>query len=182
MKYLHILFAKTSNVPRWVIFIIDIGICAFSFVLAVILRHSFHYNDTTFMDIVLVLPVVLLIKSVFMMYLRLYSGIIRHTSVQDGINVLYSSIFSSVGLYIISFFYKSFIVKDYLIIPVSVIILDFIISAFFLSAFRIFVKLLYLKVTHVNNGLVLNYVIFGAGEAGIITKRKLEQHKGSILK
>ncbi len=182
MKYLRILFATSSNIPRWVIFMIDLGICAFSFILAVILRYSFHYNDTTFTAIVVVLPVVLLIKSVFMMYLRLYSGIIRHTSVQDGINVLYSSIFSSVGLYIISLFYKSFIVKDYLIIPVSVIILDFIISAFFLSAFRVFVKLLYLKVTHVNNGLVLNYVIFGAGEAGIITKRKLEQHKGSNIK
>ena len=182
MKYLRILFTTSSNVPRWVIFIFDLGICAISFVLAVILRYSFHLNNSTFTSIVTVLPIVLLIKSVFMMYFRLYSGIIRHTSVQDGINVLYSTLFSSIGLFIISIFYKSFFIAGYTIIPISIIVLDFIISAFFLGSFRVFIKLLYLKTTHISNGLILNYVIFGAGEAGIITKRKLEQHKGSNIR
>ncbi|MFZ4798342.1 MAG: polysaccharide biosynthesis protein [Bacteroidia bacterium] len=182
MKYLRILFTLSSNIPRWIIFLFDLGICAFAFVLAVILRYSFHLNDSTFTTIITVLPIVLMVKAIFMMYFRLYSGIIRHTSVQDGINVLYTTVFSSIGLFAISFFYKSFFISGYSIIPISIIILDFIIAAFFLGSFRIFVKLLYLKTAQQSNGLVINYVIFGAGEAGIITKRKLEQHRGSNIK
>lgn len=182
MKYLRLLFSAGSNVPRWVIFIFDIFICAFSFILAVILRFSFQLNNTTFISIIIILPIVLLTKSIFMMYFRLYSGIIRHTSVQDGLKILYSIFFSSVGLVIISVFYKSFFVTGFVILPISIIVLDFIISAFFLSAFRVFIKIIYLKTSSFNNGLVVNYVVFGSGESGIITKRKLEQHRGSNIK
>lgn len=182
MKYLRLLLTTTSNVPRWIIFIFDIGICAFSFVLAVFLRYNFQFNNTNYSNIIFVLPIVLLIKSVFMMYFRLYSGIIRHTSAQDGLNILYSSLLSSVGLIFISLFYKSYITTENHIIPFSIIILDFIISTFFLGAFRVFIKLIYLKISHKKNGSEVNYAIFGSGEAGIITKRKLEIHKGLNIK
>ncbi len=182
MKYLRLLFTISSNIPRWLIFLFDLGICSFSFVLSVILRFSFRLDDNTFTSIITVLPLVLLVKSVFMMYFRLYSGIIRHTSVQDGIRILYTTFFSSVGLFIISLFYKSFFISGFSIIPFSIIILDFIIATFLLGSFRIFIKLLYIKTSNQNKGEVVNYVIFGAGEAGIITKRKLEQHRGSNIK
>ncbi len=182
MKYIRLLFAVSSNVPRWVIFIFDLVICTISFVLAVVLRFSFQFNNTNYMTIIMVLPIVLLIKSVFMMHFRLYSGIIRHTSAQDGLNVLYSSLLSTVGMIIISLFYKSFFTTENHIIPFSIIILDFIISTFFLGAFRVFIKLIYLKISYKNNGSAVNYVIFGSGEAGIITKRKLELHKGLNIK
>ncbi len=182
MKYLRLLFTISSNIPRWLIFLFDLGICSFSFVLSVILRFSFKLDDNTFTSIITVLPLVLLVKAVFMMYFRLYSGIIRHTSVQDGIRILYTTFFSSVGLFVISLFYKSFFISGFSIIPLSIIILDFIIATFLLGSFRIFIKLLYIKTTHQNKGEVVNYVIFGAGEAGIITKRKLEQHRGSNIK
>ena len=182
MKYIRLLFAVSSNVPRWVIFIFDIVICTISFVLAVVLRFSFQFNNTNYITIIMVLPIVLLIKSVFMMHFRLYSGIIRHTSAQDGLNVLYSSLLSTVGMIFISLFYKSFFTTENHIIPFSIIILDFIISTFFLGAFRVFIKLIYLKISYKNNGSAVNYVIFGSGEAGIITKRKLELHKGLNIK
>jgi FlaA1/EpsC-like NDP-sugar epimerase len=183
MKYLRLLFTISSNIPRWLIFLFDLGICASSFVLAVVLRYSFKLNDSTFTNIIAVIPLILLVKSLFMIYFRLYSGIIRHTSVQDGIRILYTTLFSSLGIYIISAFYKIFFISGSLSnIQLSIIILDFIITTFLLGSFRIFIKLLYIKTSYQNRGEVVNYVIFGAGEAGIITKRKLEQHKGSNIK
>jgi FlaA1/EpsC-like NDP-sugar epimerase len=183
MKYLRLLFTISSNIPRWLIFLFDLGICASSFVLAVVLRYSFKLNDSTFTNIIAVIPLILLVKSLFMIYFRLYSGIIRHTSVQDGIRILYTTLFSSLGIYIISAFYKIFFISGSLSnIQLSIIILDFIITTFLLGSFRIFIKLLYIKTSYQNRGEVVNYVIFGAGEAGIITKRKLEQNKGSNIK
>lgn len=179
MKILRILFNNSSNIPRWLIFAFDIGICAFAFVASVILRFSLRIDDRTLELIVKVLPVIVLVKAIFMMYFKLYTGIIRHTSVQDGIKILYTTLFSSVGLVFISIFYKVFYASQITFIPTSIIILDFILTTFFLGSFRIFVKLLYLKTSYQNKGKVVSYAIFGAGEAGIITKRKLEQHSGS---
>ncbi len=182
MKYIRLLFSISSNVPRWLIFIFDIFICTVSFILAVVLRYSFKLQETNLNSIVTVLPIVIAVKALFMIYFRLYAGIIRHTSVQDGLKIATTIFFSNLGLFLISLFYKQFYIKDVIIIPISIIFLDFIISTFFLSAFRIFIKLLYIKTSNNSKGEVVNYVIFGAGESGIITKRKLEQHRGSNFK
>jgi FlaA1/EpsC-like NDP-sugar epimerase len=182
MKYLRLLFTISSNIPRWIIFLFDIGICAFAFILAVTLRYSFRLSDVIFESIVTSLPLVLSVKAIFMMYFRLFSGIIRHTSIQDGTKIIKTTLFSSIGLFLISYFYKYFFISGNSYIPNSIIILDFIIATFFLGSFRILIKLLYIKTTSLNNGKVVNYVIFGAGEEGIIAKRKLEQHRGSNIK
>ena len=182
MKFLRLLFTFSSNFPRWLIFLFDLGICAVSFVLAVVLRFSFIVDEHTLNNIVTVLPLVIVVKSLFMMYFRSYAGIIRHTSVQDGTKILNTTFFSGIGLFLITLFYKSFFTESYFIIPISIIILDFIIATFFLGSFRVLIKLLYLKTSRKPEGEVVNYVIFGASESGIIIKRKLEQHRGHNIK
>ena len=87
MKYIRLLFSISSNVPRWLIFMFDIFICTVSFILAVVLRYSFKLQETNLNSIVTVLPIVIAVKALFMIYFRLYAGIIRHTSVQDGLKI-----------------------------------------------------------------------------------------------
>lgn len=179
MNYLRIIFSNSSNIPRWLIFAFDIGICAFAFVFSVLLRFSLRIDDRTLELIITAIPAVLLSKAVFMVYFRLYTGIIRHTSVQDGIKILYTSLFSTIGISIIALSYRWYYNDGTVFIPKSIIILDFILTTFFLGSFRIFIKLLYIKATYQSKGKQVSYAVFGAGEAGIITKRKLEQHNGS---
>lgn len=178
MKYLKLLFNHSNSIPRWLIFAFDLAICAAAFVLSVVLRYSFKFDSRIFEAVFRVLPVVIIVKTLFMTYFRLYSGIVRHTGVQDGIKILYTTLLSSIALITIDFFYRSFSPDKSAYIPLSIVVLDFIISAFLLAAFRMAVKVAFIKINYQTaKGEQLNYAIFGAGEAGITTKKKLDQHR-----
>lgn len=178
MKFLKLLFTQTGNFPRWIIFLFDLGICAASFILAVVLRYSLRLDDRTVTAILHVLPIILVVKAASMIYFKLFSGIIRHTSVQDGLKILYTSVLSSFIILAVDVLNRLIFHFSAWYIPMSILILDFIVCTFFLGSFRIFIKLLYLRVTYAVSGDATTYAVFGAGEAGIITKRKLEQHRG----
>lgn len=177
MKYLHYIFNQNNNVPRWVIFLIDFGICLVACLLAIILGYWLKFDNRTFIAAVRILPIIMLVKIFFMFYFRLYRGIIRHTSAQDGLRILYTTLSSFVALLIINGLFLIFY-KEPRLLPLTVTILDFIISTFLLSSLRIFVKLLYARINYQSIGEVTNYAVFGAGDAGIIVKRKLEQQRG----
>ncbi|MCX6185617.1 MAG: nucleoside-diphosphate sugar epimerase/dehydratase [Bacteroidetes bacterium] len=178
MKYLKLIFNQSNSIPRWLIFVFDLGICATAFILSVILRYSFKFNSQIIESVFRVLPIVILVKTLFMTYFRLYSGIVRHTGVQDGLKILYTTFLSSSALVAIDLFYRAFSPDKTSYIPLSIIVLDFIISAFLLAAFRITVKIAYLKSYNQNDkGDQIVFAIFGAGEAGITTKKKLDQHR-----
>ena len=102
MKYLHSIFNQKNNVPRWVIFLIDLGICLVACLLAIILGYWLKFDNRTFNAAVRILPIIMLVKIFFMFYFRLYRGIIRHTSAQDGLRILYTTLSSFVALLIIN--------------------------------------------------------------------------------
>lgn len=177
MKYLRSIFNQKNNAPRWVIFLIDLGICLVACLLAIILGYWLKFDNRTFIAAVRILPIIMLVKIFFMFYFRLYRGIIRHTSAQDGLRILYTTLSSFVALLIINGLFLIFY-KEPRLLPLTVTILDFIISTFLLASLRIFVKLLYARINYQSIGEVTHYAVFGAGDAGIIVKRKLEQQRG----
>jgi FlaA1/EpsC-like NDP-sugar epimerase len=162
--------------PRWVIFLIDVAVCAFSFVFATLLRFNFFFNDPFYLRLFYPLPVVLAVRIVFMIYFRIYAGIIRHTSLQDAIRVFYTVAISTVLLVVINMGYSRIFPEEPAFIPLSIIIIDFFGSLVLMSAFRLSAKVLYIRINRPDENTLIHYAIFGAGEAGIIAKRKLEQH------
>jgi FlaA1/EpsC-like NDP-sugar epimerase len=62
--------------------------------------------------------------------------------------------------------------------PFSVLAIDYFITIFFLMTIRIAIKLLYLELKNPTKHKS-DVIIFGAGEAGIITKRTLDRDRGS---
>jgi FlaA1/EpsC-like NDP-sugar epimerase len=170
------LFPPSSTMPRWIIFFIDVAICAFSFLFATLLRFNFFFNDPFDITLFYPLPIVLAARVVFMIYFRIYAGIIRHTSLQDAIRVFYTVAFSTVLLGVANAIYTRFIVAGPTLIPISILIIDCFGSLLLMSAFRLSAKVLYIRINRPDESTLVNYAIFGAGEAGIIAKRKLEQH------
>ncbi|MCK4677747.1 MAG: polysaccharide biosynthesis protein, partial [Bacteroidales bacterium] len=66
-------------------------------------------------------------------------------------------------------------------IPFSIIIIEFITSIFIMTTFRLLVKITYLEIINPSKEKS-KVIIFGAGEAGVITKRALDRDAGSKLK
>ncbi len=170
------LFPSATTTPRWIIFAIDVAICTFSFVFATLLRFNFFNSEAYNIALFYPLPLVLAIRIVFIRYFRIYAGIIRYTSLQDGIRLFYTVSFSSILMAVIDILYFKFSPTHTQIIPLSVIIIDYLGSLVLMTAFRLSVKLMFMRANQPDKNIVLNYAIFGAGDAGMVAKQKLEQH------
>jgi FlaA1/EpsC-like NDP-sugar epimerase len=125
-RIIRSLIPESSNTPRWIIFFIDLFICSFSFVLAVLLRFNFFLNDAVLVEYFKPLPIVLGARVMFMLYFRTYAGIIRHTSLHDAMKVFYAVTASTTLVFVISFAYKYINNSHLILLPVSVIIIDYI--------------------------------------------------------
>jgi FlaA1/EpsC-like NDP-sugar epimerase len=176
MSFLHSFFPKNGNAPRWLIFGIDLLICLFSYIFATLLRFNFFIEETFNSRYFYALPLVLAIRILFILYFRIYAGIIRHTSVQDAIRVFYTITFSSIVISLINIIYTRTNAEAAALIPISIIIIDYIGTTLLMNSFRLAAKVMYMQINRPDEAAVTNFAIFGAGEAGIIAKRKLEQN------
>ncbi len=170
----RIIFPPSSFMPRWVIFLVDVMICAVAYLLAVLLRFNFFISDPFNPVLFNPLPLVLISRMVFMIQFRIYGGIIRHTTLEDALRVFYV-ILSSTALIIVENTLISKISNtSTTFIPVSILIIDSSLCLVLMVAFRMSSKILFSMLYRPLGSAVTRFAIFGAGEAGMIVKKKLE--------
>lgn len=170
-----------KNVPRWMIFLIDIGICVFALMLAYLIRFDFvgisAYNlNQEWEQLKWTIPVYLLIRGGTFYFLKTYQGIIRFTSTEDAKRIVIAVIIGSVLLGLLSPI-RALYFDGYYLMPRPVIIIEFFIALFLLIVSRFSVKLLYLERKKKGKERK-NVLIYGAGELGLILKRTLERDPG----
>lgn len=165
-----------QNVPRWIIFLIDTFICIISLFIAYMLRFEFTFPDVEVGPLIFAFPIYMIIRILSFILGKTYAGIIRFTGTQDAIRVLKTL---AVGSILMAIFnpLKFYFWDGAYFLPYSIIILDFIISAVLLITFRIAIKLLYIELKNPRSERE-RVIIYGAGEAGVITKRTLDRDAG----
>ncbi len=165
-----------KNTPRWIIFLIDCGICFIAMMLAYQVRFNFRVPESEIQLWYYSIPALMGVRIISFLVSRMYQGIIRYTSSRDALRIFYTittgSIVLSVGN-VISYHYYGFFV-----VPYSIIIIEYFASVFTLSAFRILVKSIYLEIRNPSKDRKA-VIIYGAGESGVITKRTLDRDAGS---
>lgn len=158
-------------VSQWLILMMDIAVSATAFILAVIFRFNF--------DLTYLYPhlfkyhffAVVVIQAWFFFLLKTYTGIIRHTSLEDA-KALFKSIAFSTAVLLALYYLPLGKYDRYLNIPASILIIDFFIALVSLISIRLLIKSLYerllerFKSDHKS-------IIYGAGNLGIITKNTL---------
>lgn len=159
---------------RWLVFGLDIVIITIAFISAVILRFNFEltYIDPTLFKYHITL--VVLVKISVFIYLKSYSGIIRHTSIEDTKILFKACFFAALELMILGV--PDWTNLQYFKIPVSILLIDFFISLFALVFSRLVVKGLYDNLIK-NSKSHVNILIYGAGHLGITTKNTLLKDK-----
>lgn len=162
------------NLPRWSILIIDVLVCAFALTLAFALRFDFDAIPTTDAqnlpyDYVIVLGIRFLSFAIS----KTYKGVVRYTSSRDTIRIFYVIVSGSMLVFLINLISLKFVL-GYYFIPNSVIIIDAFVSLFFLISSRLMVKALYSEIKNPSREKI-NVLIYGAGEAAVITKRTLDR-------
>ena len=160
-----------SFLPRWIILLIDLGLLLVSIVFAYLLRFNFNIEDVFAFKFNegLVLFSICHLLAIFLT--QSYAGIIRYTSIEDGLRISYTTFIGTVLIAIVS--YLNYWYTGSVIIPLSVLIISFILAVVILFSYRVLVKNLFAyyrdAVRHRKN-----VMIFGAGQYGIITKQVID--------
>lgn len=162
------------NMPRWFILVIDTLVCAFALGLALIIKFDFkNIPDIDEKNIPIDFFVVLTVRFLSFAVSKTYKGVVRYTSSRDTMRIFAVVIAGSIFIYLLNLLSLYFFL-GYYFIPTSVIIIDALVTLFLMITSRLAVKAVYFESKN-PSGEKMNVIIYGAGEAGIITKRTLDR-------
>ena len=166
-----IMFKKINIFPRWIILLLDIGVTCFSFLLAFLIKQNLELAGLQWEPLLDTMILLFITNILVFASIKTYSGIVRYTGLQDAIRIAISVVLSSALLFLVSKASSKY--NNVFVLDNVVIILYSSFSFLSLISYRIAVKFLlsYAKNYKMKKKTV---VIFGAGEAGVATKRVLE--------
>ncbi len=166
---------KNSYSRLWIL-LIDIVFCLFSIVLAFLLRFNFSIPSNWLPMLPIVMLFVLAIRSLSFWLSKTHTSMIRYTNTQDFARLFLVILVGSIILILGNIVRYYFFDGNY-IIPLSIIMIDFFITVFLLTSYRLIIKALFMEFVYSGKS-TFNVAIYGAGEAGIITKEALDRATG----
>ncbi len=162
-----------SYTPRWIVFLIDLFICAVSISSAFLLRFNFEIPPEYYNSLNFIIPYVLFFRSITFLIFKTYAGIIRYSGAKDTERIVIVAISGSVVFVIINAI-NYFFINGTFIIPFSIVIIDFLLTVFLMASFRLATKIVYQELYNPSKEKT-DVIIYGAGQFGVITKRTLDR-------
>ena len=178
MKAIEFLFQRT--IPRWIIFFIDLSICLFSILLAYLVRFNFAIPKIEIEAFPIVFGIILSVRAISFYISKVYQGIVKYTSSKDAQRIFVVVSLGSLFFTIIDFVSFNFINEKFPI-PLSIIIIEYMATTFLMISLRVMFKGLYTEITNPSKEK-RSVIIYGAAEAGIVTKRTLDRDTGMKYK
>ncbi|PWS33007.1 nucleoside-diphosphate sugar epimerase/dehydratase [Pedobacter paludis] len=172
------MFTQINIVPRWIIFLLDLIICTCSLVFAYSLKHNLDVTDVEIPELARNLLIMGVINIAVFLHIKTFTGIIRYTSAQDSFRILFSVVISNGTFFVLNLIYITFFGSA--LISNTILITNGLTSFLFLITYRVLIKYFFLYIKNLNLDKV-KVIIYGAGEAGLATKRTFD-HDGSVNK
>jgi FlaA1/EpsC-like NDP-sugar epimerase len=118
------------------------------------------------------------IRFITFLYFKTYSGIIRHTSIEDAVLILKTIFSGTMVAAIISLAIRYFLhVETLIYVPISILVIDFFICLFLMVSLRFMVKKFYESFINEFKPAV-GVLIYGAGYSGLLTKNVIQNDRG----
>ncbi|HKG05095.1 MAG TPA: nucleoside-diphosphate sugar epimerase/dehydratase [Pedobacter sp.] len=172
------MFSKLEIVPRWIIFTIDICLSVVAILLAKVLKHNFIVSDINILALYKSIVLIVVANSIVFFNIKTFAGIVRYTSAQDSFRILFSVVLSSLVV-----FFANALLIVFKLTPVmsNVTIITYSLFSFlFLITYRIVVKYFFMYIKNANLDKI-RIIVYGAGEAGVATKRTFD-HDAKVNK
>ena len=164
------LLKKINIVPRWFIFLLDMA-CGFAAILfGLLLRNNLIISPLEWRGLMQIVMLVGFVNTLVFASLRTYRGIVRFTGLQDAFRVFLSVAVSTGVLFLIQLIYID-VTSGYYFSNV-LLILYALFCFIFLLGYRVAIKYAF-EVIRNHKRSKKTVVIYGAGEAGLATKRVL---------
>lgn len=169
-----------NNIPRWIIYLFDITTALFALIVAYLLRFNFDIPSDEIPLMPTAFITLFLVRTSFYFIYRTYSGIIRYTSTEDAARI-FLSVISGSAFIVLANILRYYLFDGKFLIPFSIVGIEFLATTFALITFRIGVKVFYMELKNPTKDRQ-NVIIYGAGEAGVITKRAIDRDGRSKLR
>jgi FlaA1/EpsC-like NDP-sugar epimerase len=160
-----------SIVPKYVIFLLDLGATMTALFIAILIQQNVSLAATNWSHVLNATFLMLLVNALVFSATKSYTGIVRYTGVQDALRIAIAVGLSSFIILVINTVALG--VSSILSMTTLVIVLYTIFSFLFLISYRVLIKYLfaYAKNYKMQKKSV---VIFGAAATGVATQRVLE--------
>jgi len=168
-----------KNAPSLLVLATDVIICLVALGIAYQLRFNFNVPDSEIITYIYVFPFLITVRLLSFLFVKTYKGIIRYTSTRDTVRILLTLLLGS-GFMALSNVVSYQMIGIYMV-PFSIIIIEFLLSVFIMVTGRLVVKVIYMELKNPTSEKT-GVLIYGAGEAGLITKRTLDRDKGTKYK
>ena len=167
------------HTPRWIVFLIDLLICASSIIIAYFLRFDFKLVDSILENFKFSIPILLFIRASTFLVFRSYAGLIRYTSVKDTERIIVVVSVGSAILVVVNFI--NFFRNGAYIIPNSILAIDYFVTSIALIGSRFTIKAIYYRI--ISDGKAPeNIIIYGAEQFAAITKKTLDRDSETNFK
>ena len=165
------LIKRIKIVPRWVIFILDLGTGMIALLTALILKSNLLLTAIRWEGAFGLLVSSFLINILVFLSIKTYRGIVRFTGLQDALRVMATVALSSLLIIIQFYLNNSFNGND----PAfnTMMVMYAVFFFLFLLGYRVLVKYGFNILRNLDK-TKKNVVIYGAGQTGQATKRVLE--------
>jgi FlaA1/EpsC-like NDP-sugar epimerase len=166
-----------NQLPKFVVFGIDIGFVIFSIFFSYLLRFNFSIPIVEINNFFIVIPTIIIVRIIYSYLFKTYADIFYYASLEDAQRIFACTIIGSSTFCILNFINHYFFGKYPL--PFSVIIIDFIVCTFFLVAIRMFIKMIYYEFSNFKKNKI-NALIYGANSDGLTIKAMLESNLENV--
>ena len=165
------MFTKINIVPRWIIFLLDLAICSVALSIGYLIKYNFDFFGFSHAEFFRNLLITGVINTIVFVNVKSFSGIIRYTSAQDTFRILFAISVSSGSMLILNSIVS--VIEHVTIISPTVVILSGLVSFLLLITYRILIKYFFMYIKNLNLDKI-RVIIYGAGEAGVATKRTFD--------
>ncbi|MDN3547631.1 polysaccharide biosynthesis protein [Mucilaginibacter aquaedulcis] len=165
------LFYRLNIVPRWIIFILDLLIGLLSFTVSYAIKYNFDFSHLNYLAFAQNAIIITVVSTVVFFAVKTYAGIIRYTSAQDSFRIFLSVLITNGAFFLINIASVAF--YGVALITTGILVINALTCFLLMVTYRILVKysFLYVKNLKLDKQRV---IIYGAGEAGVATKRTLD--------
>lgn len=160
---------------RWIVFVYDTFAVYTTFILANLLRHNFEYLTINPFAVELQSLPVMLAYTVSFLVTGSFSGIVRHTGLNDAIRIFRATGSAFVVLLLFNLLIYRYLPQSKFAAPLSVLIIHFVLTPFFLIGSRFIIKSMYRQIIRQERKKRVSVLIYGAGAAGMLTHNALMQ-------
>lgn len=172
---------RKYSLPRGLVFAVDLVVVFTTFFFAYILRFNFSIESVNLFKFTNQALTALTAYAFFMIVFKPYSGLLRHTTINDISRLLQANTSAFISLLLITGMGRAYGWKEAFIIPISILIIHYGLVMVINSITRISIKILFESVNS-SKAERKNVLIFGAGILGVAVKRIIESDHYSIYR